>query len=461
MRWPEVGFESCFVSQRQDRDVLHRQKFFQVWRACAVIFLFLVSFNAPAKAAPGTDTGTTALESWWNGKYGSGTWFGVRDELAERGLKLEGRWKGAYYGVIASQGGEQGFFDQELALGATLNFGELADVDALDSLMAFGEVRWRDPARLDDPNTVVLASNLFNPSPYESGVGWRLVQFGLKYTSPDIFGAKQPFTLTSGWMRPYREFLVQPLSVSFLNTAIQLAKGLGGNIPFSSSFSSWGGVIEAKPVSWHYAKAGLFMSYPEATFSSNNGLMMQGYAPDPSQNGLYFLGETGFTPQIGSSKLPGKYAFGTYYYGENSSVYGCSKYGFYWQADQMLYREGLVPHGSSAGKPSLNEQGLRMFSMATFAPPYNNRYPFYAHAGLVYEGLIPHRDKDQLMGAVAVGQYANSPGRTYTSVVEWGYRINLNSWAYFQPDAQYIIRPDGTSNVRNAAMIGFFAGVNF
>lgn len=398
----------------------------------------------------------SALADWWNGKYGTGKWFGVRNALSDRGLKLEGRWRNAYYGVIASQNGSRGFFDQEFAFGALVNFDELTGSDALDGLVGFVETRWRDPASADDPNTVVQASNMFNPSPYESGVGWRFVQFGLRYSTPELFGVKDAVTLTGGWLRPCKEFLVQPLSMNFLNTAIQLAKGLGGNTPFSSNFSTWGGVLEVKPVKWQYTKAGLFMSYPQATLSSNNGLMMQGYAPDTSQNGLYFIGETGVTPELGSDRLPGKYAFGGYFYGEHWRGSGGDKYGFYWQADQMLYRETAKDTPSGASR-----EGLYIFSMATFAPPYNNRYPFYAQAGLSYEGLLPKRHRDLTLLASGLGKYANQSGKTYTSVIEGGYRVQLTDWAFFQPSVQYLIRPNGSSNVKNAAILGFFAGVNF
>ena len=40
------------------------------------------------------------LAQWWNGKYASGNWFGVRDTLEDHGLKLGGRWIGVYYGVV-------------------------------------------------------------------------------------------------------------------------------------------------------------------------------------------------------------------------------------------------------------------------------------------------------------------------------------------------------------------------
>jgi hypothetical protein len=114
------------------------------------------------------------------------------------------------------------------------------------------------------------------------------------------------------------------------------ARGLGGNIPFGSSFSSWGGTLEVKPVDWHYTKMGLYMSFPNPTDSNNNGLMFLGDT-DVSQNGLFFLGETGVKPRFGADELPGKYAFGGYYYGEDNEEFGSSKFGFYWQADQMIW----------------------------------------------------------------------------------------------------------------------------
>ena len=126
---------------------------------------------------------------------------------------------------------------------------------------------------------------------------------------------------------------------------------------------------------WHYTKMGLYMSFPNPTDSRNNGLMFLGDT-DASQNGLFFLGETGVAPRLGADELPGKYAFGGYYYGEDNEEFGSSKFGFYWQADQMLWREN-------------GEQGLRMFSLWVFAPKYNNDFSFYAHGGFVYEGAVP------------------------------------------------------------------------
>lgn len=435
------------------------------------------------------------LSEWWNGKYMTGNWFGVRDTLADHGLKISGKYEGVFFGVLDSQRGQRGFYDQELGFAGELDFAKFLNNDNLDGLSAFAEVRWRDPRASSNPNSFVRASSLFQPSNNQSGTQWRLLTFGLQYTTPELFGIEDFLTIKGGWLRPQKEFIDQPLSKLFVNNSIESAKGVGGNIPFSSSFSTWGGTLEIKPLKNYYAKAGLFMAYPGSTSSSNHGLAFEGSAQDPSENGLLVMAETGITPKIGPAELPGKYAMGAYYYGQDvdsfngTNQYG--QYGFYWQADQMLFRERsaevVLSKGPSDGKSvsggksfkepvevksELSKQGLYSFSLVSFAPKYNNLYPFYFQTGLVYEGLIPTRDSDKLMFAIAYGSYSyyniqslqadgvvNQPN--YSMVLEWDYRLQINKWAHFQPFVQYIIQPNGTGAVQNATILGFAYGLVF
>ena len=452
--WREAN--SARIEPAPDRAFTKREmtkNIFGISAALAACFLLATlpgtAAQAPAAASP-QPAEDSAFLAWWKGRNFTGNWFGARDALGARGLTFDGRWRGLYCGVVASENGSRGFFDQEIHFGLRWDLDKLLGAPALAGLSAFGETRWRDPASNDDPNEAVEANPIFNPSPYESGVGWRLLSFGLRYTTPEMFGAKNFLTLTGGWLRPYKDFLVQPLSVNFANAAIQLTKGMGGNIPFSSSFSTWGGIVEARPVKWSYTKAGLFMSYPEATFSDNHGLMFQGYAPDTSLNSLFAIGETGITPEIGPDHLPGKYAVGGFFYGDDTAP--GNRCGFYAQADQTLYREPMT---------TATPEGLNMFSMVTIAPPYNNQFPFYAQAGLVYEGLVPGRGRDLTQLAAGIGQYANRPGKTSTAVIEGGYRIQVNGSTWFQPMVQYLVQPNGSPDVANAAILGFYAGINF
>lgn len=445
--------------------------------------------TTPAEVQPQEES---ALAQWWNGKYATGNWFGVRDALEDRGITLGGSWSGTFYGVV--DGGlynkGRGFFDEQIKFNANVNFGKLLNIEPLEALTAFGEVRWRDGL---NPNVWVGASPNFQPSNIQSGKQWRMTNFGLAY-SPTLFGVKNFFTLTGGWLQPQSYFIDQPLSKLFVNNSFASSKGVGANIPFSSSFSSWGGILKIKPSNLWYAQGGMFMAYPQATSTANHGLAFEGYAEDPSQNGLYALAETGLTPKLGESKLPGKYAVGSYFYGGwNNSFNGArypGQYGFYWQADQMLFREAspetsapVLAKGPSDGKSfkevketvapaPLSDQGLYAFNLITFAPKYDNILPFYFHTGLVYKGLIPGRDKDQAMIAFSYGQYSfyniesqqnkgnvNQPN--YSGVLEAGYRVQLAQFVYFQPYIQYIIQPKGTGSVENATVLGFTSGVMF
>jgi porin len=451
----------------------------------------IVAESPPSSPEPASESW---FSEWWNGKYMTGNWFGLRDTLEDRGFKFAGKYEGIFFGVLDSQRGSRGFYDQELAFAGELDFAKLTGLEALEGLSGFGGVRWRDSRANSNPNTFVLASSLFQPSNNQSGTQWRLLTFGLEYETPELFGIKEFITLRGGWLQPQKEFIDQPLSKLFINNAVESAKGIGGNIQFSSSFSTWGGTLNIKPVDWYYLKGGLFMAYPDATSSENHGLAFEGFREDYSQNGLFFMGETGVTPKIGPSQLPGKYAFGGYYWGGfrnsfNGTVnYG--QYGLYWQFDQMLFREpspeepaplGKGPSDAKSmvakepvapSKPKLSKQGLYSFNLISWAPNYNNLFPFYFHSGLVYEGLIPTRDKDKLMFVIAYGAYSlfnihalqdrgvvNQPN--YSIVLEWDYRIQINEWAYFQPFVQYFIQPNGTGAVKNATILGFAYAVTF
>lgn len=428
---------------------------------------FLYAGEVTTSPSP-SSSNPSSLKTWWNGKYASGNWFGLRDSLDDRGIEFSGNWKGSFYGITS--GGvhsPRGAFDEELTLGLTLDFGKLAGIEGLT---AQGAVRYRDGR---GPNALVGASSTFSPSRYQSGQNWRLMPFFLTYTTPELFGVKNFLTLSGGWQNAYNVFADQPESKLFTNNAIGTTKGIGGvnGFPWGSSYAAWGGYMKIAPTDWYYVMGGLYMAIPEASMRGNHGLFFAGYGPEPDENGLYFLAETGVTPAIGPDKLPGKYAFGTIYWGLQNRTFGGGyndqKYTFYWQADQMLFRES-----SGGGKSSPSKQGLYAFTFFNYAPEYNNAMPFYFHLGMVYKGLIPTRDTDQLGAAFGYGNYSydkivaeneagNSVHQTYEAVMEIDYRFQVTRFAYVQPFWQYIIHPGGAGLTSNANILGLHFGVTF
>ncbi len=93
-------------------------------------------------------------------------------------------------------------------------------------------------------------------------------------------------------------------------------------------------------------------------------------------------------------------------------------------------------------KPKLSDQGLRGFAWFHYAPSYTSLRPFYFFTGLIYKGLIPTRDEDQLGVAFAYGNFSefsqanqeanNEPVQIYEAGLEFDYRIQINKW-FFRP----------------------------
>ena len=445
------------------------------------------------RATPTITKGESATKKWWQGKgllAGSGNpFFDARASLADRGLSFSGSYQGAFFGVVDSQDGSRGFWDEQTNFGSELNFGKLLNSDDLKGLVGFANFRYRDAFPESNANQFVEANSMFSPTNWQSGTQFRVMSFGLEAGTSELLAIKDMVVLRAGWLQPQKEFLDQPLSKLFLNNAVNSAKGVGGNIPFGSSFSTWGGTLNVKLHDTVYVKNGLFMSYPQSTSSTNHGLAYQGFGPNTDLNGLFYMGEAGYTPKIGESKLEGRYAFGGYFYGtpegQTKSWNGTEapgRYGFYFQADQMLYREPsseAAPAKSQTAsdgksfkevapveKASLSKQGLHTFNLISMAPGYAtaNQFPFYFQSGLVYTGLIPARDKDLTMVSIAYGAYQGdvySPSKSYTAVLEGGYRFQINGWSYVQPFVQYFARPNGTQEVANATVLGFLTGLVF
>ena len=93
---------------------------------------------------PGAEAGQTstsepkadasALAQWWNGKWATGNWFGVRDTLEDHGLKLGVEWKANFLWNVDG-GLQQRFgYDDEFKFRGTLDFAKLTGWEAIEGL---------------------------------------------------------------------------------------------------------------------------------------------------------------------------------------------------------------------------------------------------------------------------------------------------------------------------------------
>ena len=404
-----------------------------------------------------------SLAEWWNGEGLLAPNSKPRKSLREEGLEFGGKYYGALFGIQNSANGSASPWDDGGQLNFSLNAGKLLDISSLEKLKFNVQGRWREPSIYADPNTYVAGNSMFDPSNWASGTGWRFLQANAEYI--DNLGTSSPnlLWLKAGWVQPRYEFALQPLSDKFLNNAVNSAKGIGGNIPFSSSFSTWGAMAQVNPNPALAFKGGVFMAYPSATSSSNHGLWFEGDV-NSNQNSLMAMLEFTIRPNLDQGRLPGRLALGGYSYNNKTSRsaaksnanYGLQT-GIYLQLDQQLTREG-------ESKPGAELQGLSSFNMLLLAPEENNQFPLYFHTGLNYTGLIPGRDNDALVASLAYGAYSPyNPGNMKSSTVfiEGGYHIALNPWLDLYPFVQWSVRPSGNSDTSNATVIGFATNVKF
>jgi porin len=120
---------------------------------------------------------------------------------------------------------------------------------------------------------------------------------------------------------------------------------------------------------------------------------------------------------------------------------------------QMVYREG----GGD------RQKGLTVWGETAVGPKSSvSAIPYFVGAGLSYQGLIPGRSDDLASAGVIHGTFSRYiPRTTGETVIEANYQITLTRWLTITPDIQYVIRPAGNSNVRNAFVLGAQVAVNF
>jgi len=179
----------------------------------------------------------------------------------------------------------------------------------------------------------------------------------------------------------------------------------------------------------------------------------------------------------GSNGLPGTFKIGGWFDtvpNPNANSTQPWNYGFYFIADQMLYR---VPHsdsppspdnkGQQTGAASITNKGLGVFAHIGYVPESSSFINFYLDGGLSYKGLIPTRDHDVLGVAFAYGHLSNNAqdneGRSnpgYEIVIEATYQIELAPWLSVQPDLQYVFHPSGT-DIANALVLGARTTLSF
>lgn len=236
----------------------------------------------------------------------------------------------------------------------------------------------------------------------------------------------------------------------------------------SSPYGAPGVRLKVAPIDEFYAQVGAYDGFPDQIDGTHVDLN--------GEEGALIYGEMGYrmNQRKEDTGLPGNLKLGMFYhtsdFPDNESVFKASigqgsvtfhhnTYGFYFLADQTLYRE--------KDKDDPAHKGLVGFFRLTGAPADRNLTEFGIDGGLVYRGPIPTRDWDSVALAASYLEMSDdirhgqelvnkvAPGTfphllDYEAVVELNYKAQMTAWWTLNLALERPIHPGGSAAIHDS-----------
>jgi porin len=466
------------------------------------LFFLCVSFSALVAGSSPPEQIESGADSWWTGDYATGDWLGVRTTLEDKGVEISGGYTAEVWGNTTGGLKQGAVYTGLLDFGATVNLEKLVGWKGASVSTTWLWLSGRDASE-DLVGNFLTISNIAGFNTLRMLELW----FQQDFFQPGDDGASG-LSIRLGQLTADSEFIISDYGALFTNGSFGWPAFLYTNIPEGGPGYPMGTLgirVAVNPWEW--------MTLQSAVFQGNvfaQDVNRHGFRWDLNSDlGYFWINELQVRWNHGenANALPGQAKFGAWFHtagfadpffdgdgvplaGEDSSGNPQThpwNYGFYWILDQMLYREpaesvtaaGFRKDGKSvaAGKGSEqvvekpSQQGVGWFGRIAFGPQNRNFVGFYAESGLVYTGLIPTRDEDQVGIGFAYAQLTNGARKTLEfegshgvgaeMLLEVTYKAILAPWMYVQSDAQFIINPGGTQDLNNAFVLGGRVSINF
>jgi porin len=466
------------------------------------LLLWVGFAGAFAADTPSSKAPSDPIESWLKGDYATGDWFGVRTSLADKGLEISGGYTAEVWGNTTGGLKQGAVYTGLLDFGATLDLEKLVGWKGASVSTTWLWLSGRDASE-DLVGNFLTISNI---------AGFNTLRMLELWFQQDFFPREDEgapgLSIRVGQITADSEFVISDYGALFTNGTFGWPAFLYTNIPEGGPgypMGTLGVRVALNPWEWLTVQSAVFQGNVFAQDVNRHGFRWDLDADE----GYFWINELQVRWNQGEKPraLPGQGKFGVWFHtaqfadpfldqdGKPLADEGSTgeplthpwNYGFYWILDQMLYREpaeqvtiSSPPGGNGKSiaesktvqtevKPS--NQGLGWFGRIAFEPQDRNFLGFYFDTGFVYTGLIPTRDEDQFGVGFVYAQLTNGARRTLElegsrgvgaeMALEFTYKANLTPWLYIQPDAQFIINPGGTQDLRNAFVIGARVSLNF
>jgi porin len=401
---------------------------------------------------------------------------GIRSNLENQGIYLLLDATAEFAGNVTG-GIKQGATSaNQVAFEADIDWQRLAGITGLSTHVIFVN-------RSGYSDSLLIGDNVAPVQEIYGASGNVLVHLVSAYAEQTLFGGR--LDIAGGQMNVENDFASSPLYCNFMNNALcGDPKALPGGDIGHSAFPDgvWAGRIRVRPTPDTYAEVGVY--------EVNQGLYTNKYFGSGFQfnmsqdSGVYLPVELAYEPSLGPDRLLGHYKIG---FGYDSTLYHnfagalpatsgqpaanrSHNMQFWVLVDQMLVRQGP---GDQDGIIVLAGFAHNNPNVSAFAEQY--------FAGFIDRGFWPARPQDTVgllfnyntmsgtLGAVQAEQaelglpFSNGATgvQTHEIVLEANYNIHVYRGVDFRPEFEYVIRPNAQTNIRDAAVFGFKAHVEF
>jgi len=425
--------------------------------------------HSTARAPAQTDVASTT-------EHLLGDWGGIRTKLENMGIYLSFDALTEFAGNVSGGMKQGATFANQVAFGADIDWQRLAGVTGFSTHVILVN-------RSGANDSALFGDNLLPVQEIFGAGGNVAVHLVSVYVQEILFDGR--LDLAAGRMNVENNFASSPLYCNYMNNVLcGDPKALpGGDIGHSAYPDGvWGGRVRARPLPDIYITAGIY----EVSQGLYGDDFRTGFEFDGAQDsGVYVPVEIGYEPQLGNQRLPGHYKIGFGYDSSNTFTNFSSALTtppgakppthtgntqLWVLADQMLVRQGpgdqdgiIVMGGYIHNDPINSVYADQVFFGALDRDFWADR-PQDAVAMLFsYNTVSSQLGKVQALEQAFGLPFSNSATgvQTHEMILEINYNIHVYRGLSFQPDYQYVIRPNAQANIHNASVFGFRAHVWF
>ena len=409
-----------------------------------------------------------------------GNWGGTRSYLHNLGIEVLIDGITEFAGNVSGGAKQGASFANQVGLENDINWQTLAGIYGLSTHVVIVGRSGNNTSRLFGDN-IIPVQEIY-------GAGGNVVaHLVYAYAEENLLNGR--LSIAAGRFPVSIDFAASPIYCNFMNNDLcGNPKALPGDIGFSSYPDNvWASRVRVWPTLTTYIQFGAYevnryiYTYPRFRSGWNWGT--------DGGTGAYFPVEVSWLPRLGPEQMPGHYKIG---FGYDTSNYPDVFADASGNAAVLTGRSFRSDHGRSQiwalfdqmllrqGKGDLD--GVTLFGGFIHNETQNSAYAEEYFLGLLDSGFWKARPQDtigllfgyntvsgrlgktqaleQELGLPIAGTAV--PGiQTHEMILEANYDIHVYRGVNFQPEFQYVFRPNAQGNIKDAAVLGFKAHIAF